>query len=202
MFHNDFFRSVKEYKINAVIKVLIISDFVIASSANLFSPIFAIFVLDKIGQSSFETVGIAVGIKIFFEAILEIPIARKIDKTKTEKDDFYVTVMGTSLAGLAYFAFIFVDSVSGLYVVQAVLGISSAMVFPGWFKIFTRHSNKEKAGIDWSFYDVFVGVGKALTAFWGAIIVLKLGYELLFVLIAFLTFLGALLLLSIRKKIK
>jgi len=201
MFHNDFFRNVRNYKINVVVKIMIISDFVIISAANLFSPIFALFITQSISLATLETVGMATAIRAAFEAIFEIPIARLMDRTKTEKDDFYITVFGNTLAVLVYLGLAFCSTVWQLYALQALLGIASAMVFPGWCKVFTRHADKDKAGVEWSFYDILIGFGRALAASLGAILALAVGFRLLFVAVALLTLLGTMMLMMIRKKI-
>jgi len=184
-----------------VVKIMIVSDFVIISAANLFSPIFALYVTDSIGLATIATVGIAMSIRSVFEAVFEIPLARLMDRTKTEKDDFYITVVGNTLAALVYLGLAFTTAIWQLYILQALLGIASAMVFPGWCKVFTRHADKDKAGVEWSVYDIIIGVGRALAASAGAMIAVSLGFRLLFVVVSLLTVFGTLLLLMVRKKI-
>lgn len=201
MFSRSIVRSVGHYKINVIIKVLIISDFLIWSSYQLFAPIFAIFVTDKIENGSIEIVGIASAIYLITKSICEIPVGMRIDKSKSEKDDLYTAIFGTILTAVAYLTYIGIDSIMELYLVQALLGVGSALAFPGWYSIFTRHVDRGKEAFEWSLYDVLLGIGMAIAAALGGFLASNYGFNTLFIIIGLSTFLGAVLLLAIKKKI-
>ena len=201
MFHRALVRSVLNFKVNLIIKILILSDFFVWSSANLLSPVFAIYVVDKIPGASVESVGIATSLYLIVRSIMEIPVGIYIDKTKTEKDDLYSALIGTIASALVYFCYIFINSVWQLYALQIISGMAAALAFPGWYSIFTHHIDKEREGFEWSLYDVMLGVGMAATAALGAFLVEMFGFEMVFVLVGLLMTFGALLLLMIRKKI-
>ncbi|OGY96875.1 MAG: hypothetical protein A2543_00745 [Candidatus Komeilibacteria bacterium RIFOXYD2_FULL_37_8] len=200
MYSRTIVRSIASYKINAVIKILILSDFLIFSAYQLFSPLFAIFIVDEIG-GHVEAAGITVAIYLIFKSIFEMPVGIFIDKSKSEKDDLWAAILGSILVAMVYFSYIFVDSILQLYVLQAVLGIAAAIAFPGWYTLFTRHVDKGKEGFEWSLYDVLLGAGMAAAAALGGFIVSLYGFEVLFIVAAIITVLGALLLFSIKNKI-
>ncbi len=156
MYSRTILRAIKNYQINIVIKILVLSDFLIWSSAQLLSPIFAIFITDKI-NGSIEAVGIASGIYLISKSIFEVPIGVFIDKTKSEKDDLYSAISGTLLTALCFFALTFINSVWQLYILQAIFGFAAAIAFPGWYSIFTRHVDKGKEAFEWSLYDCLFG---------------------------------------------
>ncbi|MBU0612476.1 MFS transporter [Patescibacteria group bacterium] len=201
MFSRSIIRSIGHYKINVIIKVLIISDFLIWSSYQLFAPIFAIFVTDKIENGSIEIVGIASAIYLITKSLCEIPVGMKIDKSKSEKDDLYTAVFGTILTAIAYLTYIGINSIQELYLVQALLGVGSAFAFPGWYSIFTRHVDRGKEAYEWSLYDVLLGIGMAFAAALGGFLANSYGFNTLFIIIGVSTFFGAMLLLAIKKKI-
>ncbi len=74
--------------INKIVKILVLSDFIIISGFGFIAPIFALFLTDKIQGGTIETVGFASAIYWLAAVLTRLPIARYIDKTKTEKDDF------------------------------------------------------------------------------------------------------------------
>ncbi|MBT4722509.1 MFS transporter [Candidatus Falkowbacteria bacterium] len=201
MLYKNTVRGILNFKISFVIKILILSDFLILSAINLVSPIFAIFITDKINGATIATAGIAVMIFLIVKSVFEVPIAILIDKTKSEKDDFYTAVFGILLMAVCYFFFTRIDSIWQLYVLQGFLGLSVAISFPGWSSIFTRHIDKQKEALEWSLYDVVTGVGMALTAGLGALMVEKYGFDIIFYLISVFAVLGTILLFSIRKRI-
>ncbi|MFW0861972.1 MAG: MFS transporter [Candidatus Komeilibacteria bacterium] len=181
--------------------MLIFSDFLIWSSYQFLAPIFALFITDRINQSSIETVGLASAIYLISKSIFEIPVGAYIDRSKSEKDDLYTAISGTILASAVFFAFIFIGSVWELYILQIFMGLANALAFPGWYSIFTKHIDKEKAAFEWSLYDVLLGIGMAATAAIGGILAEQFGFNLVFIIIGTATFLGALSLLSIKNKI-
>ena len=201
MLYKNTVRGILNFKISFVIKILILSDFLILSAINLVSPIFAIFITDKINGATIATAGIAVMIYLIVKSVFEVPIAILIDKTKSEKDDFYTAVFGILLMAVCYFFFTRIDSIWQLYVLQGFLGLSVAISFPGWSSILTRHIDKQKEALEWSLYDVVTGVGMALTAGLGALMVEKYGFDIIFYLISVFAVLGTILLFSIRKRI-
>src|SRR5680860_846205 len=91
---------IKNYEINRVIKVLIVSDFLIWSSNQLFAPIFALFVTENLYNGNIEVVGFSAGIYLFIKSIFEIPVGIFIDKNKGELDDLYSAFVGTLLSGI------------------------------------------------------------------------------------------------------
>lgn len=196
----NIFRSIASYNINIVIKILILSDFLIFAAYQLFTPIFAIFITDKIG-GNLEVVGISMGIYLFAKALFEMPVGIYIDKSKSEKDDLYASIFGTMLVGAVYLSYVFIDSVGQLYILQGFLGLGGAVAYPGWYSIFTKHIDKGKEGFEWSLYDVLLGIGMAASAALGGFIASIYSFNTLFILVAAITFIGSLLLFIIRNKI-
>ena len=83
--------------INKIIKVLMLSDFIIITAFGFIGPIFAIFITDKIKGGTIEAVGFASAIYWVAAILTRLPIARRVDKTKSEKDDFYFMIFGSLL---------------------------------------------------------------------------------------------------------
>lgn len=200
MYYKSIFRSIRHYNVNLVIKILILSDFLIWSSNQLLAPIFAIFITDKI-QGSIEVVGIASAIYLITKSIFEIPIGVYIDKSKSEKDDLLTAIFGTLLTALVYFLYIFIADVWQLYLLQALMGLSAAVAFPGWYSIFTHHVDRGREGLEWSLYDVSLGIGMAAAAALGGFIAETFGFNVLFFIVGLFTLSGSLFLLIIKDKI-
>lgn len=201
MYFRSVVRSIAHYKINLVIKVLIISDFIFWSSYQLFGPFFAIFVTDKIDKGNIEVIGIASALYLVCKSLFEIPVGMYIDRSKSEKDDLYSAFLGTLIIGLLYFAYIFIDSVWELYLLQVLMGIAAAISYPGWCAIFTRHIDKGKEGFEWSLYDILSGIGMAGAAALGGFIIVSFGFNSLFIVIAIISIFSAFLLLLIQNKV-
>ncbi len=201
MYYRTIARSILNFKINPIIKILILSDFVVLSASNLCGPIFALFIVERISGAGLEVVGIASMIYFIFKALFEVPVGIFIDRTKAEKDDLYTALFGTILTAGVYFLFSYINTVWELYLLHALLGIGAAVAFPGWYSIFTHHIDKEKEAFEWSVYDVMIGIGAAGASAIGALIADLYGYNALFFIVSGFTGFGALLLFIIRKKV-
>src|SRR3989339_1278547 len=194
-------RSIAHYRMNVVVKILIISDFIGFLAIELCTPIFALFVVDAIPNTDITVVGISASLFLLSKSIFEVPIGMFIDKTRSEKDDLFFACLGVLLIGIGYLCYIFIHSISQLYILQIFLGFASAISYPGWCTIFTHHLDKGKEGFEWSMYDVLTGLGMAAAAALGGLIASVFGFSFLFIIIFILSVLSALLLLTISKQI-
>lgn len=201
MFHRGIMRGLMNYHVNLVIKILIASDFVVWSSANLVGPVFAIFVADKLPGGNIAAVGIASMIYFVTKSIVEIPVGTYIDKSKSERDDLYSALVGTVLNASTFFLYPLIDTVWQLYALQVISGAAAAIAYPGWYSIFTRHIDKSKEAFEWSLYDVLLGLGMAVTSALGAFMVERYGFNVVFNIIGVMMMVGAFQLFIIRHKI-
>lgn len=201
MYSRTIIRSIAHYKVNTIIKVLIASDFIVWSSYQLFAPIFAVFVTDNIYSGSLAVVGIASALYLVSKSIFEIFVGVYVDRTRSEKDDLYTAIFGTFLTAVVYFLYIIIGSVWELYGVQILLGIGSAIAYPGWYSIFTHHIDKGKEAFEWSLYDVLTGLGMAGSAALGGLLADRYGFDVLFAVVGITTIIGGFLLVLVRSKV-
>jgi len=177
--------------INRVIKVLMLSDFIVVSAFGFVAPIFALFITDKIQGGTIETVGFATAFYWLAAALARLPIARRIDKTESEKDDFYFMIFGSVLISIVPFLFIFSTKIWHVYLIQAFYGVGYSFRLPGWYGMFTRHIDKGQEGYEWSFGSLISGIGSAITAALGGIIAVEFGFNVLFILIGIASIIGS-----------
>lgn len=176
--------------VNKIIKVLMLSDFIIISGFGFIAPIFALFITDKIHGGTIETVGFASAVYWIAAAVIRLPIARYVDRTKTEKDDFYFMIFGSVLISVTPFLYIVSSEIWHIYLIQILYGIGYSLRLPGWYGMFTRHIDKGSEGYEWSFDSLISGLGSGITAALGGILAVKLGFNALFVLIGILSVIG------------
>lgn len=176
---------------NKIIKVLILSDFIITSAFGFVAPIFALFITDKIQGGTIETVGFAAAFYWVVAVLTRIPIARFIDRTKSEKDDFYFMIFGSIIISVVPFLYLLSAKIWHIYLIQALYGLGYSLRMPGWFGMFTRHIDKGHEGYEWSADSVVAGVGAAITAALGGVLATRLGFEALFILIGAISIVGS-----------
>ena len=186
--------------INSVVKVLVFTDFFVNSALGSFAPVFAIFVTGQINHGTASVVGFATAAYWITKSLFQLPIARFLDKTDGERDDFWALFFGYFLSGFVPFGYLFVSEPWHIYILQAWYGFLMAWAVPSWYAIFTRHVDKWKIGFEWSLQSVFsVGIAIAGSAALGGYIVDRYGFRMLFVAAGIIATLASFLLLLLRK---
>src|SRR3989338_215841 len=189
-------------RINHVIRTMIISDFYLNSGLGLYGPIFAIFVTKQIEGGSIEVIGFAAGITQLFKVVLQLPIAKYLDRNHGEYDDFYSMVLGGFLIAIAPFLYLFASKISHLYMIQAIYGIGLAFLVPPWYAIFSRHLDKRHENIEWSFESITIGIATAGSAAIGGVLANRLGFKAVFIASGILAVFGILQQIKIYKDLK
>jgi MFS family permease len=186
-------------KVNKIIKHLIISDLIFWSGWGLLSPIFAVFLMEKIEGGNLAVVGLANGIYWILKSILRIPIGIFLDLRKGEEDDFWFLFFGLVLSSLVPFGYLMAKYPWHIYLLQSLQAFGMAMAFSGGTAIFTRHIDQGKEATEWGLDATFVGLGIGISGIFGGLIANSFGFEAVFVIVGILGFLSAFLLLGILK---
>jgi len=169
------------------------ADFMMVGGFGLIMPIFAVFIVQSIEGGSLEVVGLAMTIYLLVKSVGQIPVAFLIDKIKGERDDFWAVIIGYFMYALLPLLYIFIKTPAQLYVIQVFYGLASAICFPAWYAIFTRHIDKNQEGMEWGVYNTLTDLGGALAAGMGGFIASKFGFFPLFVIISIVMLVGVLL---------
>jgi len=188
-------------KLNKIIKVLIFSDFALLSGFGFVTPIFAVFLTERIVGGNVRVAGYAAAIYLIVYSLAVLPISKYLDKNHGEKDDLWVMIVGNILATLAIFAYIFSRLPWHIYILQAIYGLGMAMNSPGYNAIFTRHISKGKEAFNWSVRSALIGVGGGVAGALGGIVADKFGFNTLFVGVAVFVLVSALIPLLILKNV-
>ena len=192
--------------INKVIKVMIASDVALLTGFGLITPIFAIFIAQRITAGNTleaaEIAGFTMGIYWGVKSIFQIPFGQYLDKVKGEKDDLWFVVTGDLLAALAVFGYIFSYLPWHIYLCQGVYSMGMAMNIPGWCAIFTRHIDKGKEAFEWSTRSTVIGIGAATSGTLGGVFAARFGFDILFIGVAIFVLASALLPFLIYKDIE
>ena len=183
--------------INKIIRILVLGDIMFFSAYGLINPIFAIFITNQIAGATIATAGFAATINLLVRALLQMPVARYIDRRKGEKDDFIFMVAGSTLISIVPFAYFFVSTPLHLYLAQVVLGIGGALANPGWYAIFTRHIDKNKEGTEWTLENTGVALAAAGTAAIGGVLAQHFGFHNLFLIVGIVSLLGLIIQISL-----
>ncbi|MCC6934779.1 MAG: MFS transporter [Candidatus Yanofskybacteria bacterium] len=177
-------------RISHAIRTLITSDFLFNSGFSLFGPIFAVFVMGQVGGGSVQVVGFAAAITQIIKAVLQIPVARYLDKNHGEYDDFYSLVSGSVIVASTPFLYFFASSATHIYIIQAWYGIGLALAVPPWYAIFTRHIDRMRENLEWSLESIAIGISGAGAAAVGGILAEVVGFRGVFLIAGCFAVLG------------
>jgi MFS family permease len=189
-------------KVNKIVKYLILADIAFWSGWGLITPIFAIFVVNKIDGGNALVVGIATAVYWIMRSLLVFPFGVVVDKYKGERDDYFFVVSGNLIVSLTLFGYIFASLPWHIYLFQGFCGLGMAMSLAGWRAIFTKNIDKGKEATEWSLDDTMLSMGTAAAGVLAGWMVYKFGYEQTFLAAGILGLLSVVVLLSLRKEIE
>jgi MFS family permease len=184
-------------KVGRLVKYFVISDFFLLSGWGLIDPIFSVFIVQRVVGGSLMAVGIAAAIYWIIRSVAQIPIAKYLDRTPGEHDDFMALVGGLLLVGISAIAMCWVTQLWELYLIHAIHAVAFAFYYASWPTIFSRHLDKDSISLDWSLDGAVSGIGAGVTGFLGGVIAGTLGYDVVFVGAGILAFVAAFVLLAV-----
>lgn len=200
--YSIFMKIRRALSVNSFIESLIMSDFLIFFSLGLLSPIFAIYISERIAGSDLTVIGLAATVYWLVRSITVTPISRFMDRTDGEKDEFFFLLFGSVLAAVIPLFYIWAAEPWHIYLLQGFLAIAYSMAVPGWRILFINHTDTGKMGYEWSLEDAAIGLATAASAYVGAVIAEQFGFPVLFICISAICFMGALLLVPLRHQMK
>ena len=180
------------FKISKVIKYLILADLLCESSWGLISPLFAVFVLEKIIGGDTFVIGLSSAIYLISFSLARIPVAIFLDKKRGERDDFWAMFLGFLIGGLVPFGFLLSKHPWHIYFLQAIYGMAIALAFSGYMAIFTRWIDKGKEATEWGIRVSLISLVSGLMAVIGGPLVMKIGFNFVFLLVGFFNLFGCL----------
>ena len=190
-------------RINQVILIIIIAEFILTTAWGFLAPIGAVFITQQIVGGSVAVVGFALTIYWVTKSILQLFVAKYIDKNHGEIDDFYFFLAGGFFNAIVVSLFYFAAFVWHIYALHFLLAIADAMLVPPFYAILTRHIDKGQEGFEWSLYSSFsLGAGTALGAAVGGILATIVGFRVVFLLTSLLTFIFVIILFFLKPYVR
>jgi MFS family permease len=163
------------------------------------TPIFAIFLSEKIIGGGVEVAGFSSAIYWIIESIVVIPAGWYLDKNHGEKDDLWFIIAGNFLAALAVIGYIYSTLPWHIYALQALYAIGMGMNIPGYSAIFTRHIDKGREASEWGIRSSSIGFCTGVAGAIGGITVKTFGFNALFIGAAFFIILSSIIPFFIKR---
>lgn len=180
----------KNFRVNRVVGYFIVADLILFSGWGLISPIFSIFVVEKI-SATLVNVGMGAAVYWIIKSLVQLPLGKFLDAKENEKLSLYALLSGLLLTSFSAFAFIFMTQVWHLYLVQFLHGLGMALYVVSWYGIFSHHLDKNKAAFEWAMNSSSLGIASGIMALVGGYVANGFGFEYVFIAAGSLSALAA-----------
>lgn len=184
---------------NTKVKLLTLLDVFSLYGINLLSPIFSVFVIEKINNGNLKVVGIALAINLLTGQLFSLVMARYFDKTKGDVDEYKYLFFGYAVISLLPIFYIWAISIWHLYFLQFISGMMVAISYPAWRGLYSRSVDRGKEAFEWSFNSSVNGLNLAGAAILSGFVADKFGFNYVFMIAPIMGMIGIIALIKIRK---
>lgn len=179
------------------LKVLLLSSLFINLAVGLFGPLYAIFVEEIGGDlltagSAYAIYAIASGVLIFF-------IGKWEDHVK-HQEKLLIVSRFFDIIGIG--GYLFVHSPIHLFIVQAILGISTAIGSPAYGSLYSKNLTKGKFASQWGTWESLVNITIGISAIIGGYLAKSYGFTTLFSVMLVISVISFIITLFLFKELK
>lgn len=181
---------------NKALRILLLTNGLVMISGAMVGPIYALFV-EKIGGSLLDA-SLTGGIFALAASITTLIAGKFADQIKENE---LIVAVGYSCLGIGFVLYMFIDSVSSLFMVQALMGFAEAFYAPSFDAIYSKHLSKKKAGREWGAWEAMHYFSLAVGAATGGVIANAFGFNAIFIVMATLCFISSLYIWFLPRKV-
>lgn len=181
---------------NKALRILLSTNAMILMVAAMLGPIYALFV-EKVGGDLMDA-SIAGSIFALVAGLTTLVFGKYSDKVKENE---LIIVLGYIIMGVGFLLYFWVDSIIFLFLVQALIGFGEAIYSPAFDAVYSKHINKHKSGTQWGAWESINYFTTAIGAVVGGGLVTFFGFQILFLIMAILSFSSALYIYHLKRNI-
>jgi len=181
---------------NKPLKILLFTNGLILIASAMLGPIYALFV-EEIGGDLLDA-SLAGAVFAFAAGVTTLVSGKFADKIKENE---LIIVLGYVLIGIGFTLYTFVNSMVFLLIIQVMIGFGEAIYSPVFDAIYSKHLSIRKAGRQWGAWEAMNYYTAAFGAVIGGIIVYNFSFDALFVVMASLSFISAIYIYLLPRKV-
>jgi len=167
---------------NKSLVTLLFINSIFVLAANMFPPLFALFVKEVGGNAL--SAGSLWAVFAIVTGILTMIISRHGDRLKETE---YLIAGGYACRAIAWIGYFFSHSLWQLYILQLLLAIGESLGSPAFNAIYSKHLNIGNYIKQWGINNSLNSIIMGIAALLGGIIVFQLGFRTLFAIMASLS---------------
>ncbi|HET9850768.1 MAG TPA: MFS transporter [Candidatus Saccharimonadales bacterium] len=180
--------------VNTKIRYLLFSNYLNLLGFSIFTPLFAIFVLNLRNDPSL--VGLAWGVNLYAAALMILLFGKYEDRWRHKEQ---LVVIGFFLLAAGGAAYLLVHSIWQLFAIQAFNAIGTGVLTPAWRTVYAKSEDKGRETLEWSFVDGGAKFFSATGAVIGGLILKFYSFRAIFILICLIQLLAGIVALSLLK---
>jgi MFS family permease len=181
---------------NRPLKILLLTNSLILVAGAMLGPIYALFV-EKIGGDLLDA-SLTAGMFALTAGIVTLISGKFSDKVKENE---LIVILGYAIMGLGFLLYTVCNSIFFLLIIQIIIGFGEAIYAPAFDAIYSKHLTKKQAGRQWGAWEAMNYFSIAIGAVIGGLIVTAFGFNVLFVIMAMMSFLSAVYIYQLPRKV-
>ncbi|NUM25572.1 MAG: MFS transporter [Candidatus Buchananbacteria bacterium] len=181
---------------NLPLKILLVTNSIILLAGAMFGPIYALFVED-IGGDLMDA-SFAGGIFALAAGITTLVSGKYSDRVKENE---LIVVAGYMIMGLGFLLLSICTSVWFLLLIQILIGLGEAVYSPAFDAVYSKHLDKNHAGKQWGAWESINYFSLAVGAVVGGVIVTLTNFNVLFILMAMMSFASGIYIYLLPRKV-
>lgn len=181
---------------NKQIRILLFTNGLILIASAMLGPIYALFV-EKIGGDLLDA-SYAFGIYALAAGVTTLVSGKYADKMKENE---LIVVAGYAIMGIAFFGYLFVNSVWSLLVVQILIGLGEAIYSPAFDAVYSKHLDGHKSGREWGAWESINYFTTSFGAITGGFLVTLFNFNIIFIVMGLLCFISAIYIFLLPRRV-
>ena len=178
-------------RVGRIVQFFVLSDLILIAGWALVEPVFSIFIKENVRGATLITIGASAAIYWILRSLIQLPLARYLDRLGDEKKNFYVLIFGLIIASCSAVLFCFVREIWQLYLVQTFHAIGFALYVTAWAGIFSKHLDKGNVSFEWALDNTALTIASGVSGFLGSIVAVHFGFQSVFLIASFFSILAA-----------
>ena len=171
-------------RLNNSLRVLVASNTVMVFAIGLFAPFYAVFVKNIGGSLVFA--GFSWSLLYIVSGVLILLFTKWELKVKEQE---LLLALGYVLRGFVFLSYAFMDNMTQLILTQVVWGIAAAIGTPAFDSVYSSHVSQDKSIMQWGQWEGLAAIATGTAALIGGILIENFGYEIIFMVMAGISFL-------------
>ncbi len=184
-------RKPSHFNVHPIVKAYIISESFLWGAWNLFTPIFAIFLVEKIKGGNIELAASGFSVYLVSRVVFEL-ISGRLLVGSGDARKLFMAIIGMLCVSAGYLGFAYANTIGEVFFYYVVLGLGLGLSMPAQCALFSIHLDPKKEVTEWSFADALQFLCMALTTALGGFIASQYGFSFLFLLAGAINTIGIL----------